>query len=179
MSMAAEATAVAVTTNKAGFWVRFFAIFIDGLGVGIVSNIISGVMGADPMSTSSSSINTLLGVLYFCYFWSAQGGGQTLGMRVLITDHHLPAEQLPDAWCIVNPNQQGCGFPSKHLAGVGVMFYLMLALRAELRMRRASAIGLRGIRVCQRRPGNLGQADDSAGLERRGDPLIRERCGRA
>jgi uncharacterized RDD family membrane protein YckC len=83
MSMAAEATAVAVTTNKAGFWVRFFAIFIDGLGVGIVSNIISGVMGADPMSASSSSINTLLGVLYFCYFWSAQGGGQTLGMRVL------------------------------------------------------------------------------------------------
>ena len=83
MSMAAEATAVAVTTNKAGFWVRFFAIFIDGLGVGIVSNIISGVMGADPMSTSSSSINTLLSVLYFCYFWSAQGGGQTLGMRVL------------------------------------------------------------------------------------------------
>jgi uncharacterized RDD family membrane protein YckC len=83
MSMAAEATAVAVTTNKAGFWVRFFAFFIDGLGVGIVSNIISGVMGADPMSASSSSINTLLGVLYFCYFWSAQGGGQTLGMRVL------------------------------------------------------------------------------------------------
>jgi len=81
--MAAEATAVAVTTNKAGFWVRFFAVFIDFLGVGIVSNIISGVMGADPMSTSSSSINTLLGVLYFCYFWSAQGGGQTLGMRVL------------------------------------------------------------------------------------------------
>ena len=83
MSMAAEATAVAVTTNKAGFWVRFFAFFIDGLGVGIVSNIISGVMGADPMSGSASSINTLLGVLYFCYFWSAQGGGQTLGMRVL------------------------------------------------------------------------------------------------
>ena len=59
-----------------------------------------------------------------------------LGMRVLITDHHLPAEVLPDAWCIVNPNQVGCGFPSKHLAGVGVMFYLMLALRAELRARK-------------------------------------------
>jgi single-stranded-DNA-specific exonuclease len=58
-----------------------------------------------------------------------------LGMRVLVTDHHLPAESLPDAWCIVNPNQAGCGFPSKHLAGVGVMFYLMLALRAELRNR--------------------------------------------
>ena len=83
MSMAAEATAVAVTTNKAGFWVRFFAIFIDGLGVGIVSNIISSLMGADAMSAGASSINTLVGVAYFCYFWSAQGGGQTLGMRVL------------------------------------------------------------------------------------------------
>ena len=58
-----------------------------------------------------------------------------LGMRVLITDHHLPGATLPDAWCIVNPNQPGCGFPSKHLAGVGVMFYLMLALRGELRKR--------------------------------------------
>ncbi len=62
-----------------------------------------------------------------------------LGMRVLITDHHLPGAVLPDAWCIVNPNQPGCGFPSKNLAGVGVMFYLMLALRAELRKRGAFA----------------------------------------
>ncbi len=60
-----------------------------------------------------------------------------LGMRVLITDHHLPGATLPDAWCIINPNQPGCGFPSKNLAGVGVMFYLMLALRAELRRRGA------------------------------------------
>jgi single-stranded-DNA-specific exonuclease len=58
-----------------------------------------------------------------------------LGMRVLVTDHHLPANSLPAAWCIVNPNQPGCAFPSKHLAGVGVMFYVMLALRAELRAR--------------------------------------------
>ena len=58
-----------------------------------------------------------------------------LGMRVLITDHHLPGAELPDALCIINPNQPGCGFPSKNLAGVGVMFYLMLALRAELRNR--------------------------------------------
>jgi single-stranded-DNA-specific exonuclease len=62
-----------------------------------------------------------------------------LGIRVLVTDHHLPGDALPDAWCIINPNQQGCGFPSKHLAGVGVMFYLMLALRAELRQRNARA----------------------------------------
>ncbi|HEY0339138.1 MAG TPA: single-stranded-DNA-specific exonuclease RecJ [Burkholderiales bacterium] len=60
-----------------------------------------------------------------------------LGMRVLVTDHHLPSDRLPDAWCIVNPNQPNCPFPSKNLAGVGVMFYLMLALRAELRKRHA------------------------------------------
>ena len=60
-----------------------------------------------------------------------------LGMRVIVTDHHLPGDRLPDALAIVNPNQPGCGFPSKHLAGVGVMFYLMLALRAELRARKA------------------------------------------
>jgi single-stranded-DNA-specific exonuclease len=58
-----------------------------------------------------------------------------LGIEVLITDHHLPGAVLPEAACIVNPNQPGCGFPSKHLAGVGVMFYVLLALRAELRAR--------------------------------------------
>ena len=60
-----------------------------------------------------------------------------LGIEVLITDHHLPGEELPDAACIVNPNQPGCRFPSKNLAGVGVIFYVMLALRAELRQRGA------------------------------------------
>lgn len=58
-----------------------------------------------------------------------------LGIPVLVTDHHLPGNSLPDALCIVNPNQPGCPFPSKHLAGVGVMFYVLLALRAELRQR--------------------------------------------
>jgi single-stranded-DNA-specific exonuclease len=60
-----------------------------------------------------------------------------LGMRVLVTDHHLPGAERPAAECIVNPNQHGCGFPSKNLAGVGVVFYVMLALRAELRRRGA------------------------------------------
>jgi single-stranded-DNA-specific exonuclease len=60
-----------------------------------------------------------------------------LGIATLITDHHLPGEALPRAACIVNPNQPGCGFASKALAGVGVMFYVMLALRAELRRRGA------------------------------------------
>jgi len=58
-----------------------------------------------------------------------------LGIPVLVTDHHLPGDVLPDAACIVNPNQPGCTFASKNLAGVGVMFYVLLALRAELRQR--------------------------------------------
>ena len=58
-----------------------------------------------------------------------------LGIATLITDHHLPGAELPQADCIVNPNQPGCGFPSKALAGVGVMFYVVLALRSELRKR--------------------------------------------
>ncbi len=60
-----------------------------------------------------------------------------LGMQVLVTDHHLPGDALPNALCIVNPNQPGCTFPSKHLAGVGVMFYVLMALRAEMRKRGA------------------------------------------
>ncbi len=60
-----------------------------------------------------------------------------LGTQVLITDHHLPGSVTPDAACIVNPNQLGCDFPSKNLAGVGVMFYVLLGLRAELRSRGA------------------------------------------
>ncbi|GAB4465629.1 MAG: single-stranded-DNA-specific exonuclease RecJ [Burkholderiaceae bacterium] len=68
---------------------------------------------------------------------SAEGvdRANALGIDVLITDHHLPGDRLPAARAIVNPNQPGCGFPSKHLAGVGVMFYVLMALRAELRSR--------------------------------------------
>jgi len=63
------------------------------------------------------------------------------GMRVLVTDHHLPGEVLPGADAIVNPNLPGDPFPSKHLAGVGVVFYLLLALRARLRAAGAFAAG--------------------------------------
>ena len=62
---------------------------------------------------------------------------RSLGIATLITDHHLPGDALPQADVIVNPNQPGCTFPSKALAGVGVMFYTLLALRAELRTRGA------------------------------------------
>ncbi len=65
---------------------------------------------------------------------------RALGLQVLVTDHHLPAapdagSALPNADVIVNPNQPGCAFESKSMAGVGVMFYVLLALRAELRQR--------------------------------------------
>ena len=79
-----------------------------------------------------------------------------LGMQVFVTDHHLPGDTLPDATCIVNPNQPGCTFPGKNLAGVGVMFYVLLALRAELRSRGAfstsplpqagEGLGVRGVK---------------------------------
>jgi single-stranded-DNA-specific exonuclease len=68
---------------------------------------------------------------------------RALGMRVIVTDHHLVGERLPEADAIVNPNQPGCGFASRHLAGVGVAFYLLLALRAELRTRRPDSAAAR------------------------------------
>ena len=64
-----------------------------------------------------------------------------LGIEVLITDHHLPAATLPSPALIVNPNQPGCLFPSKNLAGVGVMFYVLLATRGALRDRGAFGVG--------------------------------------
>ncbi len=63
------------------------------------------------------------------------GRAVSLGMDVLVTDHHLPGDELPVNCIVVNPNQPDCPFPSKHLAGVGVMFYVLLALRAEMRAR--------------------------------------------
>ncbi len=63
----------------------------------------------------------------------------TAGIDVLITDHHLPGSELPAPAIIVNPNQPGCAFPSKHIAGVGVMFYVLCALRAHLRKKQTFA----------------------------------------
>lgn len=81
--------------------------------------------GADLLITVDNGIASVEGV----------AAARRLGLQVLVTDHHLPGPQLPDAAVIVNPNQPGCGFESKSIAGVGVMFYVLLALRAELRTR--------------------------------------------
>jgi single-stranded-DNA-specific exonuclease len=81
--------------------------------------------GADLLITVDNGIASVEGV----------AAANVLGLQVLVTDHHLPGPQLPDAAVIVNPNQPGCEFESKSIAGVGVMFYVLLALRSELRAR--------------------------------------------
>jgi single-stranded-DNA-specific exonuclease len=81
--------------------------------------------GADVLITVDNGIASLDGV----------AAALELGLQVLVTDHHLPGAQLPQGALIVNPNQPDCGFESKCVAGVGVMFYVLLALRAELRAR--------------------------------------------
>ena len=81
--------------------------------------------GADVLITVDNGIASIEGVAH----------AKKLGLQVLVTDHHLPAAELPNADVIVNPNQPGCGFQSKSIAGVGVMFYTLLALRSELRNR--------------------------------------------
>ena len=101
-------------------------------GYGLTAPIAERVKasGADVLVTVDNGIASIDGV----------ARAKALGMQVLVTDHHLPALKdgqvvLPDADVIVNPNQPGCAFESKSMAGVGVMFYVLLALRAELRER--------------------------------------------
>lgn len=81
--------------------------------------------GADLLVTVDNGIASVEGV----------AEARALGLSVLVTDHHLPGPELPQADAIVNPNQPGCTFESKSIAGVGVMFYVLMALRAELRER--------------------------------------------
>ena len=94
-------------------------------GYGLTPEIVAVAAQRQPdlLITVDSGISCIAGV----------AAARALGMRVLVTDHHLPGMQLPDADAIVNPNLPGDDFPSKHLAGVGVAFYVMVALRARLR----------------------------------------------
>jgi len=96
-------------------------------GYGLTAAIASRVKasGADVLVTVDNGIASVEGV----------ARARQLGLKVLVTDHHLPAATLPEADVIVNPNQPGCEFASKSMAGVGVVFYVLLALRAELRAR--------------------------------------------
>ncbi len=94
-------------------------------GYGLTPEIVAVAarQAPDLLITVDNGISSLEGVAV----------ARSSGMRILVTDHHLPGSALPKADAIVNPNQPGDAFPSKHLAGVGVIFYVMLALRARLR----------------------------------------------
>jgi len=96
-------------------------------GYGLTPEIVELAARSNPdlIITVDNGISSLEGV----------AAARAMGIATLITDHHLAGRELPLADVIVNPNQPGCGFPSKYLAGVGVIFYIMLALRAELRAR--------------------------------------------
>ncbi len=124
----ATATAVGMRALKMlGADVNFLLPDRFKLGYGLSPEIVdvAAQQSPDLIITVDNGIASLEGV----------ARAQQHGIATLITDHHLPAQTLPAADCIVNPNQPGCAFPSKCIAGVGVMFYVMLALRAELRER--------------------------------------------
>ncbi len=124
----ATATAVGMRALKSlGADVDFLLPDRFKLGYGLSPEIVdvAAEQSPDLIITVDNGIASLEGV----------ARAQQHGIATLITDHHLPGDMLPNADCIVNPNQPGCEFPSKCIAGVGVMFYVMLALRAELRER--------------------------------------------
>ncbi len=125
----ATSTALAVAVLR-----QFGATRVDYLvpnrfeyGYGLTPEIVelAATRAPDVIITVDNGISSLEGV----------AAARERGIATLITDHHLAGRALPAADVIVNPNQPGCEFPSKHLAGVGVIFYVMLALRAELRRR--------------------------------------------
>jgi single-stranded-DNA-specific exonuclease len=124
----ATATAVAVKG------LRMFGAMVDFLvpnrfeyGYGLTPEIVALASNQRPdiILTVDNGIASVDGV----------AAANELGITVIITDHHLPGDVTPAAACIINPNQHGCDFASKHLAGVGVMFYGLLSLRKELRVR--------------------------------------------
>ena len=98
---------------------------VDGYGLTPPISRRVAEQGCDLLVTVDNGIASVEGV----------DAAHALGLKVLVTDHHLPGPVLPTADVLVNPNQPGCGFESKNIAGCGVMFYVLLALRAEQRMR--------------------------------------------
>ncbi|MHA6494268.1 single-stranded-DNA-specific exonuclease RecJ [Pseudomonas borbori] len=117
-------------------------------GYGLTPEIVAVALQRQPdlLLTVDNGISSVEGV----------AAAKAAGLAVLVTDHHLPGAELPAADAIVNPNQPGCEFPSKALAGVGVMFYVLLALRARLREK--------GWFTVQRPEPNLGELLDLVAL---------------
>ncbi|PJI50926.1 MAG: single-stranded-DNA-specific exonuclease RecJ [Pseudomonas sp.] len=108
-------------------WVDYLVPNRFEYGYGLTPEIVAVAQEKRPelLVTVDNGISSIEGV----------AAAKAAGLRVLVTDHHLPGHELPAADAIVNPNQPGCDFPSKAMAGVGVIFYVMLALRARLRER--------------------------------------------
>lgn len=108
-------------------WVDYLVPNRFEYGYGLTPEIVAVALEKQPqlLVTVDNGISSIEGV----------AAAKAAGLRVLVTDHHLPGQELPAADAIVNPNQPGCDFPSKAMAGVGVIFYVMLALRARLRER--------------------------------------------
>lgn len=123
----ATSTALSVTAlRQLGFTDVNYLIpnrFEQGYGLSVPVAEMALERGVELLITVDNGVSSLDGVAYL----------KDNGVQVIVTDHHLPPEQLPNADAIVNPNLTDCPFPSKSLAGVGVAFYLMLALRAKLR----------------------------------------------
>jgi single-stranded-DNA-specific exonuclease len=125
----ATSTALVVSALRAfgAEWVDYLVPNRFEYGYGLTPEIVELAADGKPdlIITVDNGISSLEGV----------AAARKLGITTLITDHHLAGRELPRADVIVNPNQPGCNFPSKNLAGVGVIFYVMLALRIELRSR--------------------------------------------
>ena len=125
------ATSIAVCTlalRMMGFQRVDFLVpnrFDFGYGLSVPIVDVAQSKGCDVIMTVDNGISCIDGVNH----------AKSLGLDVIVTDHHLAGDTLPPADAIVNPNQPGCEFPSKSLAGVGVAFYLMLALKAQLQQR--------------------------------------------
>ncbi|MEZ5570277.1 MAG: single-stranded-DNA-specific exonuclease RecJ [Halioglobus sp.] len=125
----ATSTALAVSTLRA-FGAEHVSYLVPNrfeYGYGLTPEIVALAATREPdlIITVDNGISSIEGV----------AAARQAGIATLVTDHHLAGQALPEADVIVNPNQPGCAFPSKHLAGVGVIFYVMLALRGELRAR--------------------------------------------
>jgi len=108
-----------------GFEIDFFIPDRFKLGYGLSPEVVDAAVPYKPqmLITVDNGIASVTGV----------AAAQAKGWQVIITDHHLAGDQLPSADAIVNPNQPGCEFPSKNLAGVGVIFYVLIAFRTHLR----------------------------------------------
>ncbi|HSG62261.1 MAG TPA: single-stranded-DNA-specific exonuclease RecJ [Pseudomonadales bacterium] len=123
----ATSCALAVLALRAmgAAWVDFLVPNRFEYGYGLTPEIVALAAHYSPdiIVTVDNGIASIAGV----------AAAKASGMQVIVTDHHLPGDALPDADAIVNPNQRGCDFPSKALAGVGVIFYVLLATRAVLR----------------------------------------------